>query len=405
MTSRPMPPHRTLVLCRLARRAFALAGMWALGGCVLWGGPGATRHGSRPMMPDVRRVLDVDEPSPAYFRARARLEVLGPELDAILIGLVEDAEADENVRANAIALLAERRAGGSLDLIRRQLAGSPSDVVRAAAARALQRFLPDSAGARNALRAAAGDPSSLVRLMVLQRLDVEDAPLVRTMVARDDNAEVRTIARQVLELLEARGAPLTRDPRRDLRTSGPEGAPTIVFHPAWADSLGGVQVGALWVEARGSTSLVPLGQQVEVVGNVVPGFFDATRSVVVFEADREIRIRDLRTGNTLTLGPGVAPRVVPFTGGFVFVREVAGARRQLGGDATELDYEVLRASFSGAAPEVIGRITATARPEVRRGASPVRWMVVGEGADGFVLRGPGITPFALPGPVDSSPQP
>jgi hypothetical protein len=226
------------------------------------------------------------------------------------------------------------------------------------------------------------------------------------MVRRDEHAEVRTIARQLLELLEARGAPLTRDARGDLRSSGPEDAPTIVFHPAWTDSLGGVQVGALWVEVRGAPSLVPLGQQVEVVGNVVPGFFDATRSVVVFEADREIRIRDLRTGNTLTLGAGAAPRVVPFTDRFVFVREVPGARRQLHGDVTELDYEVLRASFSGAATEVIGRITATARPEVRRGASPVRWMVVGEAADGFVLRGPGITPFALPGPVDGSfPQP
>ena len=55
------------------------------------------------------RILDVDEPSPAYFRERARLEVMGPELDAVLIGLVEDEGVDENVRANAVILLAEKR--------------------------------------------------------------------------------------------------------------------------------------------------------------------------------------------------------------------------------------------------------------------------------------------------------
>ena len=400
-----MPLPRTFAHCRLARRAFALAGTAALGACAFMGGGGAA-YGSRPLRADVTRVLDVDEPSPAYFRERARLEVLGPELDAVLIGLVEDASADDNVRANAIALLADRRAPGSMELIRRELTASGNEAVRAAAARALQRFLPDSAGARNALRAAVGDISPLVRLTVLQRLDVEDAPLVRQLVGREENAQVRTIARQLLTLLEARGAPLARDPRGHLRTSGPEDAPTIVFHPTWADSLGAVQVGALWVEMPGGAGLVPLGQQVEVIGGVVPAFFDATRTVVVYEADREIRIRDLRTGSTVTLGRGVAPRVVPFTDRFVFVREIAGARREVGGDATEIGYEVLRASFSGAAPEVIGRIAATARPEVGRGASPVRWMAVAEAADGFVLRAQGITPFALPGPVEGPfPQP
>lgn len=391
LTRHPRP------LLRAARAAFAAAGTAALGACA--GAGGAPAYGPRPLVNDVARLLDVSEPSPAYYRDRARLEVLGPELDAVLIGLIEDVGADEAVRANAIVLLADRRAPGSMDILRRQLAASASDDVRAAAARGLQNFLPDSAGARNALRAAAGDQAAVVRLVVLQRLDVEDAPLVRAILPREENAQVRTIAQQLLTLLEARGAPLALDERGDLRTTGPADGPRIVFHATWSDSVARLQAGALWVEMP-RAQLVPLGQQVEVVAGIVPGFFDPSRTVVVYEADREIHMRDLRTGTTRTMGRGVAPRVVPFTEDFVFVREVLGARTVEGEGSVGIEYEVLRSSFSGEEPRVIGRLTATARSEVRGGASPVRWMVVGEARDGFMLRGPGITPFALPGTLD-----
>ena len=54
---------------------------------------------------------------------------------------------------------------------------------------------------------------------------------------------------------------------------------------------------------------------------------------------------------------------------------------------------MVRASLVSGAPEVIGQLEARVRPEVHAGASPVRWMVVGESRNGFVLRGPGVTPF------------
>jgi len=304
------------------------------------------------------------------------------------------------VRANSVILLADRRAGGAMHLLRRQLASSSSDLVRAAAVRGLQRFAPDSAGARNALRAAAGDPSALVRLNVLSRLDVEDAALIRALLAREDDPRVRTIARQLLELLEARGARLVRDPRGDLRTSGREGAPQIVFNPTWRDSLGGVEIGGLWVEMPGSTTLVPLAQEVQVVGEVVPAFFNIERSLVAFEAGGEIRIRDLRSGGTRVVGPGAAPRVIPFTDNIVFVRPQPDGVKPVG-DAATVTYDVVRASLVSGAPEVIGRLEARVRPDVHAGASPVRWMVVGETRNGFVLRGPGVTPFELPGPYET----
>jgi hypothetical protein len=400
-----MTPIRILSFHRVARGALALAGLAALGGCVLMQPAAPPRYGNRLFVNQVVRILDVEEPSPAYYRQRARLEVMGPELDAVLIGLVEDDTQDENVRANSVILLADRRATGSMQLLRRQLMASPSDMVRVAAVHGLQRFAADSAGARNALRAAAGDPSALVRLNVLQKLDVEDAPLIRGLLAREEDARVRTIARQLLELLEARGARLVRDPRGDLRTSGREEAPQIVFHPAWRDSLGGVEVGALWVEIPGATGLVPLAQEVEVVDDVVPAFFNVERTLVVFEAGGEIRVRDLRSGATRTVGAGVAPRVIPFTDQIVFVRPVPGTVAAAG-DAATVRYDVVRAGLAGGAPEVIGQLEATVRSEVHTSASPVRWMVVGEGRNGgFVLRAPGVTPFELPGPYEAPQAP
>lgn len=397
---------RTLAFRRRTRSALALAGLSVLGGCGLFNRtPPVPRYGPPLLVNQVVRILNVEEPTPAYYRERIRLEGMGPELDAVLASLVQDESADDHVRANAAVLLADRAAPGTVDLLRRQLSASASDVLRAAAVRILQRYAADSAGARNALRAAAGDRSATVRLNVLQRLDVEDAPLVRSLLARETDPQVRTIARQLLELLEARGARLVRDARGNLRSSGRENTPQIVFHPTWADSVGGVEVGALWVELPGGASLVPLAQDVEVVDEVVPAFFDPNRSIIVYEAGREVRIRDLRSGETRALGPGMAPRVIPFTEYVVFVREVPGGRREDERGAV-IEYEVMRASFSMGGPQPIGRLEARVRPAAHSGASPVRWMVVGEGRDGFVLRAPGVTPpFVLPGPFETRAQP
>lgn len=385
-----LPPLRTL-----ARGALALAGAALLGGCFLFAPP-PPPYGNPLLVGQVVRILRVEEPSPAFYRERARLEAMGPELDAVLFALAADPSVDESVRANALVLLADRRAPGSLSLLRRQLAASPSDVVRAAAVRGLQRFAPDSAAARNALRAAVGDPSAAVRLNVLQRMDVEDAPLVRAQIAREPDGQVRTIARQLLELLEARGAPLARDERGDLRASVREGAPQLVFHPSsWADTAAGVETGALWIELP-NASLLPLAQGVEVVGRVVPAFFDPTRGAVVFEAGREIRVRDLRTGETTTVGPGIAPRAIPFTPYFVFAREVPGGRVAEPGGGTLALYHLFLGAFAGGEPLRVGGLEARMHPGVRGGASPVRMMVVGEARDGFVLRAPGMTPVPLP---------
>lgn len=380
-------------------RALLLLGLAGLGAC--WRGAPPPSTPPQRLANEVREILARGEPSPRFYRERSRLETMGAELDPVLVALVNNPDADETVRANALLLLADRRSPAAVPVLRRVLIGSNDELLRSSAVFGLQKLAGDSPQAAAALRAAIDDPSRKVRLSVLQALDVEDVPLIRALLAREDDPQVRSVARDLVALAESRGAPLRREPDGTYRTTTPEGAPQIVFQPSWRDSVAGVDVGALWVEMP-RARLVPLAQRVEVVAGVVPAFFSKDRTWVVYEAEREIRLRNLRTGETRVLGPGVAPRVIPFTDLLVFLEERRGARRQ-GGEGTELTYEVLRAPFGGGVPERLGRVSAVVRPERHANASPVRWMVVGETPEGFVLRGENMTSFLLPSPFPASP--
>ncbi|HEX2094472.1 MAG TPA: HEAT repeat domain-containing protein [Longimicrobiaceae bacterium] len=345
---------------------------------------------------EVRRILAEDEPSAAFYRDRNRLEGMGTEIDPVLVALVNDPEAAETVRANALLLLADRRAPAAVPVMRRILLTTEEDELRAAAVVGLQKFAAESPAAANAIRSAVDDPSSRVRLSVLQALDVEDVELIRALLRREENPQVRAVAKELVSLAESRGAALPPSPDGTYRTTVPEGEPQIVFQPSWTDSAAAIRVGALWVEIP-EQRLVPLAQRVETVAGVVPAFFSQDRSSVVYEAEREIRVRNLRTGASRVLGPGVAPRLIPFTDRFVFLEEQRPRRREVQG-GTELTYEVLAVSFAGGVPERLGVLRVTARPDRHANASPVRWMVVGESAEGFVLRGEGMSTFLLPNP-------
>lgn len=377
------PSTHLRLLARTARLA-ALAAMLALPGCAsLFRRTPPPQPSTPRLMTDVARVLDVDEPSPGFYRRRARLEVMGPELDRVLALLIEGKDTRDNVRANAVTLLADRAGPGAAAVLQRVLAARGDEAVRAAAAAGLQRFVADSPAVKQAIRAALRDPSERVRLAALQGMDVEDVEFIRAMIPREENRQVRTVARQLVTLFEARGAPLLKDPRGDLRTTGDDSVPRIVFHPTGADAASGTTTGALWVELPGGHQLVPLAPRVDVVADVVPAFFDSQRRVVVFEGDGQVQVRDLRTGATRGVGAGIAPRPIPFTDRFVFLRAS-------GTGPGEQEYTVLRATFAGGVAEPIGTLRATLRA--------ARTLVVGEAADGFVLRGEGVTPFLLPGP-------
>jgi hypothetical protein len=132
---------------------------------------------------------------------------------------------------------------------------------------------------------------------------------------------------QLVSLAESRGAPLAPDRRGALRTAGPESDPQIVFRPALMDSVAGYATGDLRVELPNAPDL-PLAPRAEVVRNVLPAFFAPDRSAVVFEIEREIRVVDLSDRSVRSLGPGIAPRLIPFTHQFVFLRELPEGRRR-----------------------------------------------------------------------------
>ena len=370
------------------------------------GACGAFRYVPSPapaaLRQEVVATLNTEEPSPEFFRRRARLERLGPELDEVLARVLQDPAQDSRVRANAAILLADRRAPLAVFLLRRTLLTAGDDAVRAGVVVGLWKLSPGSPEAASAIRGAINDPAPRVRLNVVQALEVEDAPLLRDVLADEDDPQVREVGRQLLGLFESRGAPLAADRTGAYRTTGPDSIPRIVFQPQ-PRLAGGVEAGPLWVEMPGAV-LVPLAQRVEAVAGVVPAFFNPLRGAVVYEADREIRIRDLRAGSTRVVGPGVAPRVLPFTDQFVFLEE-RPALREGGPEETTLTYQVVRGSFSSTRLERMGTLRARVRPEVQAAASPVRWMVIGEVREGFVLRGPGITPFLLPDPFGGGPRP
>lgn len=391
-----MPRSRTP---RPALLAALLATAVLLSGCVgLLRRTPPPQYGFQRLVWEATRVLNVEEPSPAYYRQRARLEVMGPELDEALVFIINNPRAKLPVRINAVTLLADRSSPNAATQLRAVLSASRTEELRMAAAGGLQRFAADSPFVKQSLRAALQDASSGVRLAALQGMDVEDVSYVRQQLRREENGQVRTVARQLVTLFESRGAPLQADSRGDLRTFGEDSVPRIVFHPLTGDTAAHTKTGALWVEVAGR-SLVPVAPSVLVVNDVVPAFFDPQQRSVVYEADGQVQIRDIASGGSRVIGPGVAPRAVPFTDRFVYLREIRGSARTSGG-VTTTQYVVLRGSFGAGAIEEIGRLQATSRADRFGGASPVRVMVVGEGHEGFILRGEGFPPFVLPGPSD-----
>lgn len=391
-----MKLSRTLMTVRFGVRRrpwLAAAAMVGLPAC------GAHRSPEQPapvrFFAEVREMLAMGQPSPEYYRARTRLADMGPEVDAVLVAIARDTDARPVARANALMLLADRRSPAALAVLRRTLLSEESPAQRAAAVLALQRMAPDTPEAANLIRSAVGDPARTVRLNALQALDIGDVDVIRTVLETEEDPDIRRVAIQLISLAEARGAPLARDRRGALRTAGTETDPQIVFRPVRVDSATGVAVGDLRVELPSGPDIA-LAPLAEVVSSVVPAFFSPDRSLVVYELEREIRVVDLHNRAIRSFGSGIAPRPIPFSYEFVFLRPLLTTRRPVD-DATELVYAVYRATFDGETIH-IGELQALARADQHGNYSPARWMVVGDTPEGFVLRGEGITTFQLPAP-------
>lgn len=364
-------------------------------GCASAGG--MEMQGSQRLAAEVRSVLgSTNWPSPEYQRARTRFQEMGPEVDPILVVLIEDVRARVDARAEALVLLAERGSPLALPILSRAL-GYENEHLRSAAVIGLSRLAPNSDDALELIRAATRDRARLVRLNALQALDIREVETIRTLLEREADPEVRQVAIQLVSLAEARGARLSPDRRGTLRTAGDIDQPQIVFRPFTNDSIAEVATGDLRLELPEGRD-IPLAASARVVGNVVPAFFAPDRSAVVFEDGGLIRIVDIDSRAFRELGPGIAPRLIPFTQSFVFLREKPGIRR-FSPAGSEVRYDVYRSSFIGEEIELIGELRGWVHDDRHGGEAPVRWMVVGDAGESFMLHGEGLEPFPIPGVV------
>jgi hypothetical protein len=349
---------------------------------------------SQRLLTEVRSVLGPSQASAEYQRDRNRLKQMGPEIDVVLVGLVGDTRARTEARADALLLLADRRSPLALPTLESALQNS-NDRLRSAAVLGLNRLAATSPDAVILIRRATSDPSRVVRLNALQSLDVREVETIRQVLTWERDTEVRQVGLQLIALAEARGAPLSKDRRGALRTAAVDDEAQIVFRPVSVDSVAKVAYGDLRLELPTAPD-IPLAASAIAIGNVVPAFFSPERSSVVVEAEGQIRVIDVSTRGIRNLGPGIAPRPIPFTPHFVFLRE---RRDDHGAAPDELTYDVFRAPFRGGGAERIGELRARTSPDVHAGESPVRWMVIDEGADGFVLKGENLETFPLPVPA------
>jgi hypothetical protein len=387
--------HRLTGTGRILASSWLLPVLLSLGACSLRP-PTIPVPGPVELTSRVRSLLSTDDRSPTeYRRARVELEQLGPQVDNVLLELAHDRRARPVARANALILLAERRVEGALAALRWALLTDDDELVRSAAVMGLYRLVPDYPEAANAIRSAVADPSPNVRLNALQALDVVDIQTIRSLLRVEPEPAVRVVAQQLLMMAEARGAPLVIE-EGVYRSAARDWEPRLIYRPWSFDENFEFAVGALGVELIDGR-VIPLASDVELARGVLPAFFNLERTAVVIEAARIIHIRDFERREAIYVGHGIAPRPIPLSDEFLFLRELAEERFE-SDEGTELAYEIVKSDFNGLAPERLGSFRVLARPEQTGYLSPVRWMTIGESMEGWALRVDGEVVFEYPHP-------
>ncbi|HEY8468734.1 MAG TPA: HEAT repeat domain-containing protein [Longimicrobiales bacterium] len=414
--------------CLLACLLFLLAGA----GCAGRGGHIVPEPiDDRPMPADPGERLRwalANRQSRERLAALAALEDSLRDLDSRLAQIVEDSAAHPVVRANAVALLGERHATSELGAFWTAL-GDRDPGVRASAAHALEGIIvvDQSAGIR-LLRRALRDPEPAVQAEALRSLGDADVDLLHAYLDSGPPPELARIATDLIRSAEERGAPLRAIASRPAASPAGAGGAVRPERDALAKQAGAGAAGFVlertaasgprlefratrtwpqWDAAVGELVVTPpggapviLSSEVEVVGRVVPAFFSPDGRYLVYEAARQIRVRDLAGGEERVLGPGIAPRVVPFSDSFVFLREIP-SQRQERRDEIDIGYTVYHAAFAGGEPKSVGVIRTVLRMDRRGMYSPARWMRVREREGVFVLEGESMGTFVLPDPFSS----
>lgn len=310
--------------------------------------------------------------------------------------LVEDSAAPWLVRLNGLKLLAARGALSQMASFGVALKAS-DERVRVAAAAHMREFMsirPEAA--IEILRFALKDPSHRVQTAALQVLGDRDIASLREFLPHAKNPDVRKITLDLIQAAEERGAPMVAiDTLGTLERATATGAkltfrPTLRW-PHWHAALGDVFV------ALPGKKAVLVARGVEQVGNVVPAFFTAEGTTLVYEINREIHARDLTTGADRKLADGIAPRILPFTNDVIFFAEVRNKRTETP-NSFGFKYDVLRVPVAGGTPAVVGQVGASALNDLKGNYSTVRWSRIEEQEGNFYLVGEMINSFQLPSP-------
>lgn len=237
------------------------------------------------------------------------------------------------------------------------------------------------------------DPVMGIQAKALQELRDRDLELLRWYIDTDPPQELAEIALATVRFAEARGAPLSPGPDGTLRRVAPAGV-ELVLRP---DTLW-----PQWDALMGTLSAAPedgmartLADSVEAVAGIIPAVVDASGRYVALETARRIEVHDLVTGAVRAIGPGLAPRPMPFTPDFLYFQRLPGTRGPL-----ELRYEVVRQAFGEGAGMVFDTVIVAARPGLRGGLSPLRWVRVHDRGTRFVLHTDGLHNHVLPSPSE-----
>jgi hypothetical protein len=346
--------------------------------------------------PDLAPLLVRPQLGAAEWEAAGRIEarIGGSAFLDRLGAAAEDNSAPWLVRLNALRVLENRRAVTQLGAFGAAMNAS-DERVRIASVAAMREFMGVSAAsARQILVMGLHDPSPRVQTAALQVLADRDVEPLRDYLGRTKNAELRTIALDLIRAAEERGAPLVPDANGNIERVTASGVkltyrPTTRW-PAWDASVGELTV----TPAGKKAALVAKG--VEVVGNVVPAFFTSDGTTLVYEVDRTIHTYNLVTGADVKLADGIAPRILPFTNDVIYFVEDPDRRIETR-DGFSLRYNVFRIPAAGGTATSIGQFGASLRQDLKGNYSAVRWSRIFEQDGEFYLSGPNIT-FRLPSP-------
>jgi len=320
-----------------------------------------------------------------------------PDFDDRLEAAVVDTTNPPLVRMNAILLIADRRAGGQIEAFLSALEANDEDV-RAAAVVGLRNYFSVSSTV-DLLKRALRDPSPLVQARALESLADRDPDILREYIANARNAELKSIAQDLIAAAESRGAPLVPvDTLGTLHRKIGDGDDIVLtYSPVTRWRSHSASLGSLTLTI-GKNPPVKLADSVEVVRNVLPAFFSGDARHVVYESNRNIYVRDVTAGTTRRVGPGIAPRVLPFTNTFVYAKE---KRRTDNPQGAGITYDLFRTTFTEGESTPIGEAGAHAQTMVAGGFSPLRWARILEQDGYFVLVGESLDEFRLPDPFAS----